>query len=376
LTIPSWSDSTTPLAAGSPPLAAGSPPATAERLEAAMAAERALHRWFDRPGGLSRGAQLALDLAAVGFALMILAQVGPPEFLFHAIFVVLVVHAFLFGLTDTLWRIGIVSVALIAYASAPVLGVPVQPMELTEWPLMFVIAVLVAWMADRRAAAARLYASLFRRASDRLLAVQEDERRRLARELHDGVGQTLTALTLTLDSVAAAPTPREAEARLASARRLGEDALLETHDVAERLRPARLERIGLAAAIRGLGERVDLPVRVRVGPGAGEAGLLDPGPAGEVYRIVQETLTNAARHSGAPEAHVELSADGGRLRVSVEDRGTGFDVAGARESGLGLAGMRERAALLGAELRIESAPGEGTRVVLEVPVSRSPGSGA
>jgi len=365
LTIPPYTDAASHVVVG--PTAASAPKS------AAPPTGRILDRWLDRVAGRPRRVQLALDAAMVLVALLIVGQVAPPELLFHVIFVALVLHAFLFGLADTLWRIGIVSVALLGYEAAPQLGVPFQSMDLTEWPLMFVIAVLVAWMADRRATTARLYASLFRGASDRLLAVQEDERRRFARELHDGVGQTLTALTLALDATAAGRGRSEAGARLASARRLAEDALLETHDLAERLRPARLEQIGLAGAVRDLGGRVGLPVRVEIGPGASETGLLDPDAAAEVYRIVQEALANAARHSGAPLARVVLATRDGVLRVVVDDEGQGFDPADVRETGLGLAGMRERAALLGAHLRVESAPGRGTRIALEVPLTRSRG---
>jgi signal transduction histidine kinase len=368
LTKPPYSDSLKPLAVGSTPTAT-------ERLGVAMTAERALERWFDRPGGLSRGAHLALDIAGIGFAILIPVQVAPPELLFHAIFVILIVHAFLFGLAGTLWRIGIVSVALIAYEVATAVGVPLEPMELTEWPVEFVLVLLVAWMADRRTTSARMYASLYRQASDRLRAVQEDERRRLARELHDGVGQTLTALTLTLDTIAGDPASPEADARLASARRLGADALVEVHDVAERLRPARLERIGLAAAIRDLAQRAGLPVRVQIGRGAEEINALDAFTSIEVYRIVQEAVSNVARHSGAPDALIRLTAANGHLRVTVEDRGQGFDSSQVHDQGLGLVGIRERAAQLGADLRIESAVAEGTRVVLDVPLPQA-GEGA
>lgn len=335
---------------------------------------RAVDRWLDRLAGQPRRVELALDAAAIGFALLTLAQVGPAEFLIHAIFVLLVLHAFLFGLRGTLWRIGIVSVALVAYAAAPALGAPFPELELSEWPLMFVIAVLVAWMADRRAATARLYESLFRRASDRLLTVQEDERRRLARELHDGVGQTMTALTLTLDAVADSGLPEEAEDRLASARRLADDALAETRDLANRLRPARLEQVGLAAAIRELAGRAGLPVQVDIASETAEAGLLDPTASAEAYRIVQEALGNAARHSGASAVQVGLATSPGLLRVIVADNGRGFDPAVGRQAGLGLIGMRERAVLLGGDLRIDSAPGSGTRVVLEVPLGARPGA--
>jgi len=315
-----------------------------------------------------RRVEVALDAAAIGFAVLTLVQAGPAEFLIHAIFVVLVLHAFLFGLTGTLWRIGIVSVALVAYAVAPALGAPFPALELTEWPLMFVIAVLVAGMADRRAATARLYEALFRRASDRLLTVQEDERTRLARELHDGVGQTMTALSLTLDAVGGGGASDDSRARIATARQLAEEALADTRELANRLRPARLEQVGLAAAIRDLGARAGIPVQVDIDPAAAEVGIIDATGSVEAYRIVQEAISNAARHSGAPSIHVAVGRAGDTLRIVVSDAGRGFDPGLGRQGGLGLMGMNERAVLLGARLSIESALGRGTRVALDVPL--------
>ncbi len=376
MTIPTYTEAIRTGTAGSLPGAPldapTGPSAGGAEEKAAIGPGRALDRWLDRLSRQPRRVEVALDASAIGFAILTLAQVGPAEFLIHAIFVLLVLHAFLFGLTGTLWRIGIVSVALLAYAGAPALGAPFPELELSEWPLMFVIAVLVAGMADRRAATARLYESLFRRASDRLLTVQEDERRRLARELHDGVGQTMTALTFTLDAVGDTGLPDGAEARLATARRLAEDALAETRGLANRLRPARLEQIGLAAAIRDLAGRSGLPVQVDVAPDAAETGLLDPTASAEAYRIVQEALGNAARHSGASAVQVTLARSAGLLRVVVADNGRGFDPAVGHQSGLGLVGMRERAVLLGGTLHIDSAPGNGTRVVLEVPLGARP----
>lgn len=325
-----------------------------------------LVRWVARLGRIP----LWLDLGLVGLNLLVFAQVAPPEMVFHAIFVLLVLHAFLFGLRGTLWRIGIVSVVLLGYSAATT-GARLEPMDLSEWPLMFVIAVLVALMADRSHATARHYASLFRRASDRLLAVQEDERSRFARELHDGVGQTLTALSLSLE---AAHDGTDLDDRIASARRLAGDALVETHDLASRLRPARIEQLGLARALADLAGRVGVPVHLRVEPDAGRIDLLAPGPAVEVYRIVQEALSNAARHSGAPSADVELTLDAGALRVVIDDRGRGFEPGAVRDGGLGLAGIRERAALLGAGITIASEPGAGTRITLVVPIGEAGGT--
>lgn len=339
-----------------------------------------VRRFLDRvrrlPVTHPRRVEVALDVAAIGFAVLTVVQAGPAEFLIHAIFVVLVLHAFLFGLTGTLWRIGIVSAAVIAYAAAPAVGAPFPELELTEWPLMFVIAVLVAGMADRRAATARLYEALFRRASDRLLTVQEDERARLARELHDGVGQTMTALSLTLDAVGTSEGQGMATARLATARQLADDALTETRGLANRLRPARLDEVGLAAAIRDLGARAGIPVRVDIDRAAAEVGLIDATGSVEAYRIVQEAISNAVRHSGAASIHVVVDRTGDTLRIVVDDAGRGFEPAVGRQGGLGLIGMRERAVLLGARLSIESAPGRGTRVALDVPIGTRNSVGA
>jgi signal transduction histidine kinase len=285
------------------------------------------------------------------------------------IFVLLVVQAFLFGLRATLLRIGFVAVVIVVYALAGSFGLGLGQHDLAEWPLMFVIAILVALMADWRAATVRHFETLFRRASDRLLAVQEDERRRFARELHDGVGQTLTALTLRLDAAADGATDSAVAAeRVASARRLAQDALLETHDLATRLRPARIEQLGLARALRDLAERSGCQVEMKIGSEASRPDLLSAHAGVEVYRIVQEALANVARHSGVGVATVSLAVRDDVLRVVVEDAGRGFDPASVRDGGLGLAGIRERTALLGGRVTIESAPGAGTRLALLVPV--------
>ena len=189
---------------------------------------------------------------------------------------------------------------------------------------------------------------------------------------HDFQGACIEHRDRTLDAVGDTGLPDGAGARLATARRLAEDALAETRGLANRLRPARLEQIGLAAAIRDLAGRSGLPVQVDVAPDAAEAGLLDPTASAEAYRIVQEALGNAARHSGASAAQVALATSPGLLRVVVADNGRGFDPAVGHQSGLGLVGMRERAVLLGGTLRIDSAPGNGTRVVLEVPLGARP----
>lgn len=322
-----------------------------------------IERWTSRLSPNRRLAQVAVDLAGMAIiALTFVQTVLPAEVMFHIVFVLLTLHAFLFGLRGTLLRIGIVSIPLLAYANAGLLGWNEPSFDLAEWPLMFVIAVLVAWMADRRDATARHYARLFRQASERLMTVEEDERRRIALELHDSVGQVLTALTLTLDAAG----PDEGKG-VGSARRLADTALAEVRHLSHWMRPARIEERGLVAAIRDLASQSGFPVRVYV-DGHRPFPELGPTTTVGVYRIVQEALANAARHSGSAAAHVSIGVRAGRLSVVVADEGRGFDVGSVAQPGIGLPGMYERAELLGGRLSVMSSIGSGTRVTLDVPL--------
>ncbi|HYU50999.1 MAG TPA: sensor histidine kinase [Candidatus Limnocylindria bacterium] len=363
MTIPAYTPPALPEVAGG----------ATDRLEAVP--DDGLHWWrdpIDRSFSLLRAnprtVQLMLDLAGIGFIALAFAHTAlSAEFLFHCVFVMLVLHAFLFGLRGTLLRIGLASIPLLLYADAKAFGLDEPPLELTEWPLMFVIAALVAWMAERRTSTSRRYAALFRRASERLLTVEEDERRRIAGELHDSVGQVLTALTMTLDAAESEPNVAVARRRIASARALANAALAGTRDLSHRIRPARLEERGLVAAVRDLASQSGFPVVVNADDLAGDPRLLTATATVEVYRIIQEALANAAHYSGAPRAQVSVTCQGDRLTVVVADEGRGFDPAEVTESGIGLAGMLERSRLLGGQLSIESAPHAGTRVTVSVP---------
>jgi len=319
---------------------------------------------------------MLLDLASIGFIVLAFAQTAlAAEFVFHCVFVLLVLHGFLFGLRGTLLRIGLVSIPLVLYAEAKAFGFYEPPLELTEWPLMFVIAAVVALMAERRNSTSRRYAALFRRASERLLTVEEDERRRIAGELHDGVGQVLTALTLTLDAAQSEPDPAVARRRIVSARALADTALAGTRDLSHRIRPARLEERGLVAAIRDLASQSGFPVVVRANKAAADPKMLGSTATVEVYRIVQEALANAAHHSGAARAEVSVTHRDERVTVVVTDAGRGFEATEVSGSGIGLAGMLERSRLLGGQFSIESAPLGGTRVTVSVPTVPAPGAG-
>jgi signal transduction histidine kinase len=363
LAIPPY---TTPVATDATPYA-GQPAATTGQI--GVPASTRAERWTSWLHLNRRVAQGVLDAAAIAtIALTFASTFLPADVMFHVVFVLLTVQAFLFGLRATLLRIGIVSIPLLVYANAQLFGLTEPEFDLAEWPLMFVIALLVAWMADRVDTTAKRYASLFRQASERLLTVEEDERRRIALELHDGVGQVLTAMTLTLDAAGGSPSSQATQQRVSSARRMAATALAEVRHLAHRMRPARLEERGLTAAIRDLAGQSGFPVRVHVDPQLEPMPALEPTMTVGVYRIVQEALANAARHSGAPVAHVSIGSRDRRLLVVISDEGRGFDPRAAVDPGIGLAGMYERAELLGGILSIQSAEGRGTCVTLDLPL--------
>ena len=214
---------------------------------------------------------------------------------------------------------------------------------------------------EARAAAERASAEGLRRAVE----AQEAERARVARELHDESGQVLTALALHLRALEEDVGPGDVRERIAEMRRQLASASGSLRELATRLRPSAVEEHGLqdaieeqAARLRREGVQVDLDVR-------GLSAELPEVVQTVLFRVVQESLTNVARHSGARRASVVVSARAGRLRLVVEDDGRGFDPA-APTGRFGLAGIRERVELLGGALRVESSPGGGTAVVVDL----------
>ncbi len=201
----------------------------------------------------------------------------------------------------------------------------------------------------------------------RAVRAQEAERARVARELHDESGQVLTALALHLRALEHDVGPGDLGDRIAEMRRELAAASASLRELATRLRPSAVDEQGLeyaiedqAAALRRTGMEVDVDLR---GIGAGLGEDLQT----VLFRVVQESLTNVARHSGAARASVVVSAREGRLRLVVEDDGRGFDPA-APTARLGLAGIRERVELLGGRLRIESSPDGGTAVIVDLQI--------
>jgi two-component system, NarL family, sensor histidine kinase UhpB len=205
-----------------------------------------------------------------------------------------------------------------------------------------------------------------RRAGSAALQAQEQERARVARDLHDEVNQSLTGLLLRLEA-AREGAPPELEAELAETKALANQAMRELLSLARQLRPTALDDLGLAAAVAGQVEQLARGEIAAEFEAEGDfSGLGDDGQL-VVYRVAQEALSNAARHSGAGRIEVRLRRlgdDGVELTVADDGRGFAFDEA---EGGLGIAGMRERALLIGAELTIESRPERGTTVRLTVP---------
>ena len=222
---------------------------------------------------------------------------------------------------------------------------------------------LMAELAQRQALRGQLL--------ERVLAVQEEERRRIARELHDEAGQALTSLMVGLRLLEKeAERPEAIVARVAELKRMTDGVLENLHRLAMDLRPASLDHLGLVAALRQYAEaysrQYGLDVQFEAVGLDGER--LPPEMETALYRIVQEALTNVVRHAQATRVDVLLERRSDRVIAIVEDNGIGFDPEAAVMDGhLGLFGMRERAEMLGGTLTVESAPGAGTTVFVEVP---------
>jgi two-component system sensor histidine kinase UhpB len=207
-----------------------------------------------------------------------------------------------------------------------------------------------------------------RRAGSAALRAQEEERARVARDLHDEVNQSLTGLLLRLEAAREAAPP-ELEPELTETRALANQAMGELLSLARQLRPTALDDLGLAAAVAGQARQMERPGLAAELTTEGDFSDLDNDVQLVVYRVAQEALTNAARHSGAERIAVRLRRAGDGVELEVGDDGRGFAFAQS-ESGLGIGGMRERALLIGAELTIESRPGHGTTVRLVIPASK------
>jgi two-component system sensor histidine kinase UhpB len=205
-----------------------------------------------------------------------------------------------------------------------------------------------------------------RRSGQLAMRAQEEERRRLARDLHDEVNQALTAILLRLEALAQ-ETPPEQRAELAEVKRLVNQAMDELLNLARQLRPTALDDHGLVAALetqmKRYSARTGIETRIDT---AGEPEELADVVQTAIYRVAQEALTNVTRHAGATVVALGVEADDEGVELRVSDDGRGFDPA-VRGSGLGLVGMAERARLVGGDLDVRSAPGGGTTITMRVP---------
>jgi signal transduction histidine kinase len=234
---------------------------------------------------------------------------------------------------------------------------------------------IVTLLAAQAAVAIENAGSVRRDALRRAVQAQEAERQRLARELHDETGQALTSILLGLTAVERAESVEAARVAASELRELVVGTLQNVRRLAVELRPSALDDFGLEPALRRLGQTVreggalDVQVEARLG-----AERLPSEVETAVYRIVQEALTNVAKHASATHVSIVLARKRGTVTVMIEDDGRGFEPAKGSGGGLGLLGMRERVQLLDGSFEIEASPGAGTTLVIEFPVGDETGS--
>ena len=211
-----------------------------------------------------------------------------------------------------------------------------------------------------------------RRLSQRILEAQEDERQRVARELHDQSAQSLTLMLVRLRLLERSADAEQARQEVKELRRLTAQALEEIRRIALELRPKILEDLGLGEALAWRVDELNAAGGVRASlQVVGLDRRLSKDRELVLYRVAQEALTNVARHAEARTARLVLEQAAGTVALSIEDDGVGFEVEAvlAHPAGLGLSGIRERLALVGGTLRINSAPGQGTHLTATVPAA-------
>jgi signal transduction histidine kinase len=208
----------------------------------------------------------------------------------------------------------------------------------------------------------------------RLLSAEDEERRRIARELHDETGQSLTALLVGLRAIEQQAVLAEIRSTARQLRGIAAQTVENVGRLARGLHPSVLDDMGLAAAARRYVSdyRKTFGVAVHIRANSIVADGLPPLAQTTMYRILQEALTNIARHARAQAVHVDLKQDGTALELVIRDDGVGFDVGAVLHaaSGLGLHGMQERVALLGGSVEIASQPGQGTTIRARIPADR------
>jgi signal transduction histidine kinase len=218
-----------------------------------------------------------------------------------------------------------------------------------------------------------------RQMAQQLVLAQEEERRRLSRELHDDAGQTLTALKIGLELIRS-DLPQELDSihqRMGEAASLAGETLERLRFLAHGLRPPALDTLGLNATMEGMCRDFARDTRLSISYSGAELPSLPDATLICLYRCLQEALTNVAKHAETQRVDVALRCDAEMVSLSVDDDGQGFDPdtldqqqtgePDARKAGIGLAGMRERVELLGGRLTISSHPGRGTHLHVQIP---------
>jgi two-component system CheB/CheR fusion protein len=206
--------------------------------------------------------------------------------------------------------------------------------------------------------------------TNHLFHVQEEERQRVARELHDDVSQRLSFLEMLLSDVSASPIPEESAKKMEAARNELQGLNTDVREMSHRLHPRVLKDLGLAAALRGLIEEFD---RREGMPATFSSRNLPESLRDEaataIYRITQEALRNVAKHAGRTHVKVALQSEDHSLELKVKDFGVGFDLEAADNSeGLGLISMQERARVAGGSFAVDSELGAGTTITVRVPL--------
>jgi len=220
----------------------------------------------------------------------------------------------------------------------------------------------------------RLQQKQMRELSHQVLNAQEGERKRVSRELHDVIAQTLVGINVHLAALgqAAASDPAGLQTQISRTHLLVENAVDMVHGFARELRPTVLDDLGLLPALQAFmkgfiaetGIRVSLKASAKVDQLTGAARTA-------LYRIVQEALTNVSRHAKASRADVKIECLDGLISMEIRDNGQGFNPKGKKHSRLGLIGMRERVEMIGGKFRVESAAGESTTVHVEIPMGKN-----
>jgi signal transduction histidine kinase len=237
---------------------------------------------------------------------------------------------------------------------------------------------LLVHRAQRRRAQARLAESVtqIQTLAGRLITAQEEERRRIARELHDGVNQKLSALSIALTKLGRRPPPRAADltGELAQLQQRAAGLVEEVRQISHELHPGVLQHVGLVAALRGYCEEFEgergLAMTFRADE---DLGVMPIERALCLYRATQEALGNVAKHAKARHVRVDLARDHDDVRLTVADDGCGFDLTEARSrGGLGLISLDERVRLVGGQVTIRTGPQEGTEVRIQVPLPENP----